>query len=103
MLGSSEMLLNQLSAAWQSIAGLQPANGGHRDLFLIAIFPIRQVDGTSHRPSGGVRRSRFDHHSLGRDWPDIQFQRHMAIGYKHRHDDRHVPDGISDSEYSESR
>ena len=74
-----------------------------RDLFLIAIFPIRQVDGASLRPPGGIHFRRFDHHSLVRDWPGIQFQRHVAISNKHRHDDRHIPDGISDSKYPEPR
>jgi low affinity iron permease len=65
-------------------------NRGQHDLFLIAFFPLRQVDGTSHRPSGCIHHCRLDHRSLGRHRPDIQVQRHVAIGHKYRHDDRDI-------------
>ena len=33
----------------------------------------------------------------------VRFQRHLAARYQHGHDDRDVPDGLSDSGYAEPR
>jgi hypothetical protein len=36
-----------------------------RDLFFIAFFPLREVDGASYRPSGGIHGCGFDRRGLG--------------------------------------
>jgi hypothetical protein len=35
--------------------------------------------------------------------PIFHFQRHLAAGHQHRHDDHHVSDGLSDSGDTEPR
>jgi hypothetical protein len=73
------------------------------DLFVIAFFPFREVDGARDRSPCGIYDRRIDHPGLGHYRPDIQVQRYLATGDQHWDDDRHIPDGISDSEYPESR
>jgi hypothetical protein len=34
--------------------------------------------------------------------PSLRLQRYVAVGDQHRHNHRHVPDGLLDSEYPES-
>jgi hypothetical protein len=36
-----------------------------RDLFFIAFFPLREVDGASYRPSGAIHARGFDRRGLG--------------------------------------
>ena len=40
---------------------------------------------------------------MGRQRPDLRFFRHLATGHQHRHDDRHLPDGLPDPEHPEPR
>ncbi len=61
------------------------------------------MDSASHRPSGCIHHRRFDHHSLGRHRPDIQVQRHVAIGHQHRYDDRHNLEGLEEADLERFR
>ena len=42
------------------------------------------------------------HPRLGHHRPAVWIQRHLAVGDQHRHDDRHLPDGLPDPEHAES-
>jgi hypothetical protein len=51
---------------------LKPESSYSVDLFFIAFFEFRQMDGASDRPSGRIYGRRFDHRGLGRYRTNIQ-------------------------------